>query len=284
MYHSTYINTFARTFVSITLLEVLAASPVKLERTCFAANGKIIDFLPCNVEAPISHCCSNGDLCLDNGLCLDFGWDRFYEVQGCTDPDWAAPCLNQFRNQEGGEERTIVWACDVPDNKHTNYCGGIVGVDCCNDTDNYFTLPNFNVIYSPLKPQNRLETVVPGEEERQSSTPSRSRGIGLSNGIALGVGIPACLGIVVALFQWQFPNARLFRKKNTDHDQDHNLQQVLSSRAGDGQPSSQNGRDQQLHESYTDDPLPSSYSDSIGDLLESEDGWRDSCLTSHDPN
>ena len=46
----------------------------------------------CNASATVSTCCSTIDYCLSNGICFQAGENNLLATQGCTDPNWGAPC------------------------------------------------------------------------------------------------------------------------------------------------------------------------------------------------
>lgn len=51
-------------------------------------------WVPCDPEAEVSACCSSGDYCMSNGLCMDSGSNNCLTQQGCTDSGWSTPCNN----------------------------------------------------------------------------------------------------------------------------------------------------------------------------------------------
>jgi hypothetical protein len=68
--------------------------------TCYDPNGKPLTGagwenytnVVCDTTAAVSICCSPNDNCLSNGLCFNTGADNYLSFQGCTDPNWGAPC------------------------------------------------------------------------------------------------------------------------------------------------------------------------------------------------
>jgi hypothetical protein len=117
-------------------------------------------------------------------------------------------------------------------------------------------------------------------EQQQPLLPgtSNSTRLSISDRIAVVGILFTCLGVLVGLCQWLFPGTRIFRKKKTDDD--HEIYRPPLDRTGNGQSSSQTRLDQELYETFTDDRPPQPYLDSIGDLFEFEDGWRDGSLDS----
>ncbi len=60
----------------------------------FSSQYPIDAWVPCLPEAEVSACCSLGDFCMTNGLCMDSTANNFLTQQGCTDRNWSAPCNN----------------------------------------------------------------------------------------------------------------------------------------------------------------------------------------------
>ncbi|KAF4472800.1 hypothetical protein FALBO_309 [Fusarium albosuccineum] len=83
---------------------------------------------PCDPSAAVSHCCSQGDLCTSNGLCIDNGGDGRFTAQGCTDPRWQAPCRGELRGCPSSitADYVPVWMC--------RSIGGTADF-CCDATD-----------------------------------------------------------------------------------------------------------------------------------------------------
>ena len=149
--------------------------------TCYRADGNpfvlvspLSPWVPCNASAEVSTCCSAGDYCLGNGLCLDAGQNNLYTIQGCTSPNWGAPChryctspmgkafslpdssparcqgnkadvwpfLSSFRNtDQNGYIRA--WICDT----FNNFCCGEDST-CCQTTSRQFAVSAFHTAYA----------------------------------------------------------------------------------------------------------------------------------------
>ena len=76
------------------LSAILLGSLVRATATCYNFRGeKWSGGVPCFPDQPVSHCCSQSDYCLSNGLCLDAGADNSYTTQGCTIQQWSSPCI-----------------------------------------------------------------------------------------------------------------------------------------------------------------------------------------------
>ena len=86
----TVVMLFSKMLISIFSFCVL--SPVVFGTTCYDTSGQASSLVPCNATANISSCCGGPDYCLSNGLCFDAGANNLLVVQGCTDPNWGAPC------------------------------------------------------------------------------------------------------------------------------------------------------------------------------------------------
>jgi hypothetical protein len=130
-------------FLTCVLFDISIAQSI-----CYNIAGRIIDNgetriaprQPCDPSAKISHCCSLGDICLSNGLCLDASGDHRFTVQGCTDPNWQAPCLTGFRGcLDFGDVRdnfVPLWMCRSDDNSAAgDFCCGGNNTQCCVDAE-----------------------------------------------------------------------------------------------------------------------------------------------------
>lgn len=70
---------------------------------CYYPDGSstTTDWTACNAAAPVSHCCNEHDLCLDNGYCFaQAGWvNTFYNrvYRGaCADPTFDSSSCPQY--------------------------------------------------------------------------------------------------------------------------------------------------------------------------------------------
>jgi hypothetical protein len=68
------------------------SSSVAFATTCYTTEGQAINLVPCDPTANITTCCGLPDYCLSNGLCFNAGANNLLGNQGCTDPNWGAPC------------------------------------------------------------------------------------------------------------------------------------------------------------------------------------------------
>jgi hypothetical protein len=87
----------------VLLLPWLPAAAAKGSRECYSPDGTARDWLyACYPDRATSHCCADGDFCLDNGACLDAQGDNDFTLQGCTDNEWGKGCGNYCEGESGG--------------------------------------------------------------------------------------------------------------------------------------------------------------------------------------
>ena len=86
-------------FIYIILSSAFAILPIARASQCYNPDGTTPknDFYPCNGTAEVTHCCSDAEACLSNGLCF-MKWDTSVNTGLCTDQSWAnsacfQPCL-----------------------------------------------------------------------------------------------------------------------------------------------------------------------------------------------
>ena len=80
--------------VPLSLLLTITLSSRIARATCYDTWGtESPDLVPCssNSSQPTS-CCSKGDYCLSNGLCLSTSVNNLMTQQGCTNQQWIKPC------------------------------------------------------------------------------------------------------------------------------------------------------------------------------------------------
>ncbi|KEZ46606.1 hypothetical protein SAPIO_CDS0423 [Scedosporium apiospermum] len=202
------------------LASILFLLSSTVDATCYRRDGNpvvpnkdIATWRECNPGAGVTTCCSEIDLCLDNGLCLGFGGPGVFYIQGCTDSSWPkSSCPAYCDGPDDGYGNIRVWRCT----DDGNYCCGFN--DCCGDkTIARFSVPNPNSgahppipgSTSPSSPssaseqtQTRSSVDVSAADETNSSAPeSVSAGsddaalrVGLGVGISLGVLLLALVG------------------------------------------------------------------------------------------
>ncbi|KAL4796688.1 hypothetical protein BDV19DRAFT_75487 [Aspergillus venezuelensis] len=182
---------------------------------CYDRDGnEDVTRLPCSNNGTLAQCCSDGELCASNGLCVrteDDG-DTSYWQNTCSDPDWmdgnVTTCPTQcmdIRNAGNG-----VTACG----SGTWCCTGFSGCDCNNSTQT-FELDPVRIVTSVTTATSSTttstsSTTTSSATDTPTSTPtdpsdSGSSGdsdsnLGIGLGVGLGVGIPLVLGAIVAFW------------------------------------------------------------------------------------
>ena len=154
---------------------------------------------PCNPSAQVSTCCSHGDLCLSNWLCLDNGGNGRFTAQGCTDPGWPAPCRAEFRGCPSSitPDYVPLWMCQSLG--HTiDFCCDSADARCCvaalagNQT--MFSLPLWGDVWRP------------GNGRHGGSSGSGGSGtLGLADRLMIALSIIfGLLGAVIILLQLRY--------------------------------------------------------------------------------
>ena len=251
-------------------------------------DGSIHKSVSCNPDQPISGCCNAHDLCLDNGLCMDFGpGDRVLVLQGCTDAAWRPPCPQYFAENRhdipGADNRVILWLCSYDNDGE--YCVGSPDGDgvstwdasCCDNASKRIkSIPWFNSVHIAMEPKKRIEVMhLNLTETGNVNSDNDSHGLGTANTIALVAGIVAAVGVAVAFCQWQFPNLRIRRRRVAEP------QANTSPPVGMVGPLTRLGDGSNDTELRAEDTIPyrdssfESYSDSIKNAIEAEDGWKE---------
>ncbi|KAF2474828.1 uncharacterized protein BDR25DRAFT_340533 [Lindgomyces ingoldianus] len=108
---------------SLCVLSFILQIPFLTLATCYYPNGDTDDgHKSCN-SGGVSVCCSEGNQCLSNGLCVDTRYENFQRVLrgGCTDSGWGTPCPS-FCKAEWNHGDEAVY-----------YCGS--GKWCCESHD-----------------------------------------------------------------------------------------------------------------------------------------------------
>ncbi|KAI1631492.1 hypothetical protein F4809DRAFT_657898 [Biscogniauxia mediterranea] len=206
------------TISTLIVLPILNLSSV-VEGACYSRDGSLMAFwVPCNSTDGIGFCCSSGDFCLSNGLCLGGQFDQGWSVQGCTDRAWRVPCVDWCERFPPTNDLLFIDLCDRKANQYC--CGG----GCCNDEEPLmfkrpiatsiwrpevtFTIPEgTSSIWGPDSTTTGTETstgtstaaatpvITESCPSRQEQTPN---GVVLS--VGLGVGVPLTLALVVMSF------------------------------------------------------------------------------------
>ncbi|KAK3341883.1 hypothetical protein B0T25DRAFT_355425 [Lasiosphaeria hispida] len=216
----------ARVF-SLALRALLAALVLSelVAGTCYRLDGlpysKIRtddgDWVPCNSDARISHCCSSKDYCLPNGLCLDAGANNYFSIQGCTDPSWPAPCVKSPQCQANiRDEYSFIFPCRQATNASFYHCCGETA-ECCGTTktEDFLSFEGVTEIYRPsVLPASATPTPTPSESPSPDGTSSSSTKI---LAIGLGVGGALALAIIAALI---FFGCRLHQHQTKRNEKD----------------------------------------------------------------
>jgi hypothetical protein len=253
-------------------------------------------FYPCHPDQAVSHCCYGLDICLDNGLCMGFGpalgKDRILVMGGCTDATWPLPCPQYFvgnrHNVPSGLYKINVWLCAIGEDIG-EYCIGskdVKGVGewdascCANASLRIKDIPWQKSMHMALDPTRKIEIFTgefpndPGDKRRQSTD------IYTIGGIVIGIlGLLVTFGI--GFCQWQFPKTRIRPSLLRGHrgaigQTNPNYQTSGTDRAG----AAPVFRDEDAVVDVEEpDTSSESYSHRIIDLLEGEDGWRESRLS-----
>ncbi|KAK0721910.1 hypothetical protein B0T26DRAFT_673674 [Lasiosphaeria miniovina] len=280
---------------------------------CYRYDGTLNDysykgfdkFFSCKPEQEVSHCCYGLDLCLDNGLCMGFSpdlkKDRVLTLAGCTNPSWPLPCPQHFvrdrHDVPDGWPKITLWAC----NTYSEYCVSskeVAGVDpggasCCANTSLRITgIPWQKSMHMAMDPSRRIDIytgelpMVPGYGGGNDS--------GLRDLVLTVVVIVlAVIAVLIGYCQWQFPKLRLWgwirRRRTGTRQAAPSYQGNAADSVGAGgavgdsdtvadveasaEPSG-TVRNPNTPSVQVENPFES-YRDSIRELLEIEDGWRE---------
>src|SRR5438045_1926642 len=100
-------------------LLILCLSSAVTAYTCYLPDSNPhvnthITWAACDPSADISPCCSTTDYCLSNGLCMNAGANNLVTIQGCTDPNWGAPCHRYCSSMASLEYSPVRWKTRFP--------------------------------------------------------------------------------------------------------------------------------------------------------------------------
>jgi hypothetical protein len=93
-------NSFTTLLVALILLNIVGATPGP-HKVCYFPNGNVSVAEPCNLDAAQSSCCTQGWICLTNGMCqannasAKIYTSKFFRG-GCTDQNWKDPACPQI--------------------------------------------------------------------------------------------------------------------------------------------------------------------------------------------
>ncbi|KAK8109648.1 hypothetical protein PG999_007785 [Apiospora kogelbergensis] len=208
--------------VLVFLLALLSMHPLLTSAadtgSCFLRDGTPAKlnpaWLPCNPNAKASACCSPGDFCMSNGLCLDAVGDQNFSVQGCSVPEWPQngcpeicnstarisillPILIYYAPLEAsGNGNTIVHLCSGSDSGNSvKYC---CGADCSCSDSNLPSIPIATEIFHPPQAaaSASASASVPSAPQPVQSSARDNDDNTKGLAIGLGVGIPLGLALV----------------------------------------------------------------------------------------
>ncbi|ORY54722.1 uncharacterized protein BCR38DRAFT_147102 [Pseudomassariella vexata] len=216
---------------------ILLLASTAVEARCYNSKGTpwvftndepVEAWMPCNLTAEVTNCCSPWDYCMSNGLCMDAVIDNVISQQGCTDKDWGEPCFNYCEGKESDAAGLhFFWRCVG----QSYCCGNNRSTTCCEDPGvETVQLPVGLSLHHPPNPSTSTSktttststavatvTTSPdaastaGGDEATSSTPIQTRissptastaatpNNDHSVAIGLGVGIPLGLGMIAAV-------------------------------------------------------------------------------------
>ncbi|KAH6847837.1 hypothetical protein B0I37DRAFT_405712 [Chaetomium sp. MPI-CAGE-AT-0009] len=152
--------------------------------------------------AAATWCCSRGDTCLSNGLCLSPGSSNLMTQQGCTDKAWGGSCT-KFCPASTDRQLTPIPLVPCPNTLDTATnaiqfcCGGSDTATCCQTPSARLTLPT--------------GTILPTTADSSSSSSAYSLKIGL--GIGLGIGIPILLVLLAVAYLLAQPSLHARRRR-----------------------------------------------------------------------
>jgi hypothetical protein len=280
-------------------------------KPCYRYDGTLSDYsyngfdkyFPCDPTLETSHCCYGLDICLDNGLCMGFNpdlrKDRILSLAGCTNPAWPLPCPQHFvsdrHNVPDGWPKIGLFSCDT----YGEYCvstkpsGDAWDASCCaNESLRIKGIPWWRTMHLAMDPSQRIHVytgnfpVTLAEEGIDDKPDTRDPFILTVVGATVAV-----ITVLVGICQWQFPKLRLWRwivrRRRLEAEQAGRFYRHGSIDLSRDEPVVRGSGTAVDLETSPGASAPSpniptregnpfeSYGESIGDLLETEDGWRE---------
>jgi hypothetical protein len=184
--------------------------------TCYMPNGTAETdplFVPCNrVGSTDSMCCRTSDICLPNGLCLNYNQNSpFYWRESCTDPTWQSPyclnlCLSPNEINPGEAGNAFVLMIQCPDDSWC--CGGINdNVPLCCQQKRGVMLAATIGVTSTAAPASSATTTYSSTTASTfipTSTSTSQADTGLTSSAKIGLGVGLSLGgvLVAAAITW----------------------------------------------------------------------------------
>ncbi|KAH8711837.1 hypothetical protein GQ44DRAFT_432668 [Phaeosphaeriaceae sp. PMI808] len=203
---------------------------------CYYLSGQAANntMAPCDhgaiLEGKHSNCCTEGHLCLSNGLCRNgnFGSKtNFYWRTGCTDRTFSDPACGRYCAHiqiVGKERRQLVWKCPA----FQSYCcntGEPLGLDqrvgntntsCCNDKDLVFSAAEPEFVATalfmsqsvPVRSSSASTTSARTDStssitSEQSRVPKPSTSLALPIGLGVGLGVTALTALLAVLLYFR---------------------------------------------------------------------------------
>ncbi|KAK4243985.1 hypothetical protein C7999DRAFT_44285 [Corynascus novoguineensis] len=190
-------------FVSMSLL----VENVVAQSTCYNTRGEEDpNQRPCRAPGAdtgaATWCCSRGDTCLSNGLCLSPKSNNLMTQQGCTDKNWGGSCKKYCpaSNNQRLTEIPLI-PCPASFDSATNdikFCCGPDPSTCCqrSSSSSWITLPSGTIIPS----QESDSSSISSSSSTESKSDSRAYSLKIGLGIGLGIGVPILLVLLAVAY------------------------------------------------------------------------------------
>ena len=187
-------------------------------QTCyFPAGGVAKTNRPCNASAPVSHCCAEGSVCLDNAYCLNAGVTEPYTLSRgtCTDPTFQSDsCPQRCKDTIPSDGALVQYAPSGPSpGSGQQYC--CVGYNQTNGNcsavslgqSKPFILPTGNVIWDWSSGSTQLpntkaamnESLPPPSAPAPAPSVIYLKDTSHDAAIGAGVGVPLSILLLAAL-------------------------------------------------------------------------------------
>ncbi|PLB55449.1 hypothetical protein P170DRAFT_461324 [Aspergillus steynii IBT 23096] len=200
------------------VLALVSPSAAERPRTCYFPDHSISNDVPCTSDT-YTHCCTAGDICLDNGYCYSVAHQPYVLSRGsCTDQNWGADCPQLC----SGSQNNIGGGCSITsllflDGISTYCCGNPIydestGNVTCPNGEKPFEMPSAKVLLGRAALANGTAgdgTANTGMVDDRCGVSAEERAV--RTAIGAGVGLP--LGVVALLaLGWAFWERRARRK------------------------------------------------------------------------
>ncbi|KAL6918162.1 hypothetical protein FSST1_009657 [Fusarium sambucinum] len=207
--------------------------------SCFGEDkNEVLDQFACDPSGKIKSCCSRGDSCASNGLCVTSNKDTLspYFVNSCTEENWDDPtCITECRGNGNGVS---------PCGAGKFCCYGFGGCDCNNSTQ-VFTLDPVKIITTIPTDATKVDeassatsditsatgsstgsTVTHTNTSAAETTSSSSDGSSSNNALPIGLGVGIGAGVVliglgVGFWLWKRKKSRASRPAVVSDDYMH---------------------------------------------------------------